>query len=180
MTPLYLLKIVTVGAPAVGKTSMIVRYSTGTFREHYSPTLGTSFAYKELDFGDSHVDLQIWDLGSQDFLERVRSHYYKGATGVIYMFDVTRPETLAQVHDWKDEVERNLTEYECLLIANKVDLVIERMVSEEDGRKVAKDIGAEYLEVSVRMNQNVQESFEAISKQIVKRFFDQDMKSPAK
>jgi small GTP-binding protein len=171
MCPSYLLKIVTVGAPAVGKTSMIVRYSTGTFREHYSPTLGTSFAYKELDFDDSHVDLQIWDLGSQDFLERVRSHYYKGATGVIYMFDVTRPETLAQIYDWKNEVERNLSEYEGLLIGNKTDLVIERRVPEEEGRMTATDIGSEYLEVSVRMNQNVQESFEAIAKQIVTRFF---------
>jgi small GTP-binding protein len=171
MSPSYLLKIVTVGAPAVGKTSMIVRYSTGTFREHYSPTLGTSFAYKELDFDERHIDIQIWDLGSQDFLERVRSHYYKGATGVIYMFDVTRPETLAQIHDWKEEVERNLSEYESLLVANKLDLVIERRVSEKDGRKVAEEIGADYIEVSVRMNQNVQETFEAIAKQILNRFF---------
>ena len=150
---------------------MIVRYSTGTFREHYSPTLGTSFAYKELDFDERHIDMQIWDLGSQDFLERVRSHYYKGATGVIYMFDVTRPETLAQIRDWKEEVERNLSEYESLLVANKLDLVIERRVSEKDGRKVAEEIGADYLEVSVRMNQNVQETFEAIAKQILNRFF---------
>ena len=171
MSPSYLLKIVTVGAPAVGKTSMIVRYSTGTFREHYSPTLGTSFAYKELDFDDSHVDMQIWDLGSQDFLERVRSHYYKGATGVVYMFDVTRPETLAQIYDWKEEVERNLSKYESLLIGNKTDLVIERRVPEEEGRKTAEELGAEYIEVSVRMYKNVQESFEAIAKQIVKRFF---------
>jgi small GTP-binding protein len=171
MSPSYLLKIVTVGAPAVGKTSMIVRYSTGTFREHYSPTLGTSFAYKELDFDEGHIDMQIWDLGSQDFLERVRSHYYKGATGVVYMFDVTRPETLAQIYDWKEEVERNLSEYESLLVANKLDLVIERRVSEVDGRKVAEEIGADYIEVSVRMNQNVQKTFEAIAKQIVNRFF---------
>ena len=171
MSPSYLLKIVTVGAPAVGKTSMIVRYSTGTFREHYSPTLGTSFAYKELDFDERHIDMQIWDLGSQDFLERVRSHYYKGATGVIYMFDVTRPETLAHIHDWKEEVERNLSEYESLLVANKLDLVIERRVSEKDGRKVAEEISADYIEVSVRMNQNVQETFEAIAKQILNRFF---------
>ena len=171
MSPSYLLKIVTVGAPAVGKTSMIVRYSTGTFREHYSPTLGTSFAYKELDFDNNHVDMQIWDLGSQDFLERVRSHYYKGATGVVYMFDVTRPETLAQLHDWRDEVNRNLTDYESLLIGNKTDLVIERRVPEEEGRKTADEMGSEYIEVSVRMNQNVQESFEAIARQIVNRFF---------
>jgi small GTP-binding protein len=171
MTSSYLLKIVTIGPPAVGKTSMIVRYSTGTFREHYSPTLGTSFSYKELNFDNKHVDLQIWDLGSQDFLEHVRSHYYKGATGVVYMFDVTRPETLAQIYDWKKEVDRNLSEYESLLIANKIDLVIERRVPEEEGQKVAKEIGADYLEVSVRMNQNVQEAFEAISNQILKRFF---------
>jgi GTPase SAR1 family protein len=73
MSPSYLLKIVTVGAASVGKTSIIIRYSTGTFREHYSPTLGVGFAYKKMDVDEDSVNLQIWDLGSQDFFSRTNT-----------------------------------------------------------------------------------------------------------
>ena len=89
MSPTYLLKIVTVGAQSVGKTSIIIRFSTGAFREHYSPTLGVGFAYKKMEVGEDNVNMQIWDLGSQDFLERTRANYYLGAQGVIFMYDVT-------------------------------------------------------------------------------------------
>ena len=74
MSPTYLLKLVTVGAASVGKTSIIIRYSTGTFREHYSPTLGVGFAYKKMKVDENNVNIQIWDLGSQDFLERTRAN----------------------------------------------------------------------------------------------------------
>ena len=89
MCPTYLLKVVTVGAQSVGKTSIIIRFSTGSFREHYSPTLGVGFAYKKMVVGEDNVNMQIWDLGSQDFLERTRANYYLGAQGVIFMYDVT-------------------------------------------------------------------------------------------
>ena len=79
MSPTYLLKIVTVGAQSVGKTSIIIRFSTGSFREHYSPTLGVGFAYKKMGVGEDNVNMQIWDLGSQDFLELTRANYYLGA-----------------------------------------------------------------------------------------------------
>ncbi|MFW9888142.1 MAG: hypothetical protein ACFFER_08170, partial [Candidatus Thorarchaeota archaeon] len=59
MSPTYLFKVVTVGAPSVGKTSLIIRYSTGVFREQYSPTLGTGFAYKKMRIDNNTVNLQI-------------------------------------------------------------------------------------------------------------------------
>ena len=90
MSPSYLYKICTVGSSAVGKTSIILRYTTGKFREYYTPTLGADFSVKNMIFDENKVKLQIWDLGSQDFLEAVRSGYYQGARGIIYMYDVTR------------------------------------------------------------------------------------------
>jgi GTPase SAR1 family protein len=79
MSPSYLYKIVTVGSSAVGKTSIIIRYTTGKFREYYAPTLGADFSVKAMDIGENKVKLQIWDLGSQDFLGHVRAGYYQGA-----------------------------------------------------------------------------------------------------
>lgn len=170
MSPTYLLKVVTVGTASVGKTSIILRYSTGVFREHYSPTLGTGFAYKKMNLGDNFVNLQIWDLGSQDFLERVRANYYIGTQGVIFMFDVTSWETLNNVNDWKKEVDRNVEEYPALLVANKIDLVDERVISTDEGMAMAKKLGMDYLEVSVMLDKNVNEAFEMISRKIFESF----------
>ncbi|MFW9794988.1 MAG: Rab family GTPase, partial [Candidatus Thorarchaeota archaeon] len=141
MSPTYLLKVVTVGAASVGKTSIIIRYSTGAFREHYSPTLGTGFAYKKMKLGNNFVNLQIWDLGSQDFLERVRANYYIGTQGVIFMYDVSSWESLNNVVDWKAEVDKNVDEYQALLVANKIDLVDERVVSTKEGKDMATKLG---------------------------------------
>lgn len=166
MSPTYLLKVVTVGAASVGKTSIIIRYSTGVFREHYSPTLGTGFAYKKLRFDDNLVNLQIWDLGSQDFLERVRANYYIGTQGVIIMYDVTNWESFNAVKGWKEEVDKNVDEYRALLVANKTDLVVERVVSTEEGQNLANQLGMDYIETSVRQDKNVNKAFEMISRSI--------------
>jgi small GTP-binding protein len=170
MSPSYLLKIVTVGAASVGKTSIIIRYSTGTFREHYSPTLGVGFAYKKMDVDEDNVNLQIWDLGSQDFLERTRANYYLGAQGVIFMYDVTSWESLNEVIDWKNEVDRNLEDYRAIIIGNKSDLAMERVVSTEEGQKIAARLGIDHIETSVRLDMNVNAAFEMIARKIIASF----------
>lgn len=169
MTPQFLYKVVTVGPSAVGKTSIILRYITGKFREFYTPTLGADFSIKNMQFGEDKVRLQIWDLGSQDFLGSVRAGYYSGARGVIYMFDVTRSETLEELWDWKREVDKHTKGVECLVLANKTDLKSERQVSVKEGKDLAKKFMADYLETSVKLNEGVDDAFSAIAKSIMSR-----------
>jgi len=170
MSPTYLLKIVTVGAPSVGKTSIIIRFSTGAFREHYSPTLGVGFAYKKMKVGEDNINMQIWDLGSQDFLERTRANYYLGAQGAIFMYDVTSWESFNEVIEWKNEVDRNLDDYAAILIANKTDLIMERVVSLEEGQRIADQMGIPHMEASVRLDKNVNDAFETLAKNIIGAF----------
>lgn len=171
MSPTYLLKIVTVGSASVGKTSMVIRYSSGTFREHYSPTLGTGFAYKKMKLGDDFATLQIWDMGSQDFLERVRANYYIGTHAVVFMYDVTSLESINEVYDWKKEADKNLDNYTALLVANKTDLVLERVISPEKGKELAEEFGMDYIEISVKMDKNVNEAFARVTRNIIDHFF---------
>lgn len=171
MSPSYLLKVVTVGSASVGKTSIIIRYSTGVFREHYSPTLGTGFAYKKLQVDNNFINLQIWDLGSQDFLERVRANYYIGTQGVIFLFDVTAWETLHDVLEWKKEVDRNVEDYQAILVGNKTDLIEDRVVHSEEGMNLANQLGIDYIETSVRDDKNVNKAFEMIARRICESLY---------
>ena len=167
MSPSYLYKVVTVGSAAVGKTSIIIRYTTGKFREYYAPTLGADFSVKGMDIGDNKVKLQIWDLGSQDFLGHVRAGYYQGARGVIYMFDVTRPESLDELWAWKKEVDSQLKSVKALVVANKNDLEKDRKVSREEGEEFAKKFSASYMETSVKLNKGVDDTFTVMAKSLM-------------
>jgi small GTP-binding protein len=167
MSPSYLFKIVTVGSSAVGKTSIIIRYTTGKFREYYAPTLGADFSVKAMDIGENKVKLQIWDLGSQDFLGHVRAGYYHGARGVVYMFDVTRPKSLEELWAWKKEVDSQLRGVKALVVANKTDLDKDRMVSREEGEEFAKKFLADYMEASVKLNKGVDDTFTFIAKSLM-------------
>ncbi len=169
MTPQFLYKIVTVGSSAVGKTSIILRYTTGKFREYYTPTLGADFSIKNMEFGNDKVKLQIWDLGSQDFLEAVRSGYYQGAKGVIFMYDVTRSESLEELWDWKKEADARLKGAVYMVVGNKTDLEKERQVSPSEGAKFAKSFLADYHETSVKLNAGVDDTFTTITKKIIKK-----------
>lgn len=167
MSPQYLFKIVTVGSAAVGKTSIIVRYMTGRFRDYYAPTLGTDFAIKDIRVDDRGVKLQIWDMGSQDFLGKVREKYYQGARGVIYMYDMTRRDTFDQLWQWKKEVDAQTRGPNTIIVANKADLVNERQVTKEEGEDLARRFFAEHREVSVKLNQGVDETFLQMGRQIL-------------
>ncbi len=167
MSPSYLFKIVTVGSSAVGKTSIILRYVTGHFREQYTPTLGTDFSIKQLNVKGDKVKLQIWDMGSQDFLGHVRAGFYQGAKGVIFMYDVTRRDTLRDLAKWKKEVDLHIKNYYSIVLANKIDLEDEREVTELEGIAFATDLGAKHLETSVKNNQNVTDAFQIIAEEIL-------------
>ena len=158
-----------VGSSAVGKTSIILRYTTGKFREYYTPTLGADFSIKNMQFDQNKVKLQIWDLGSQDFLEVVRSGYYQGARGVIFMYDVTRPDTLEELWNWKKEADSHLKGVVYMVVGNKTDLDKERQVSSADGAKFAKGFLADYHETSVKLNAGVDDTFTTIAKKIIKK-----------
>ena len=167
MSPSYLFKIVTVGSSAVGKTSIIIRYTTGKFREYYAPTLGADFSVKSMDIGINRVKLQIWDLGSQDFLGHVRAGYYHGARGVIYMFDVTRPESLEELWAWKKEVDSQIKDVKVLVVANKTDLEKNRRVSREEGEEIAEKFMADYMETSVKLNKGIDDTFTVMAKKLM-------------
>jgi small GTP-binding protein len=167
MSPTYLLKVVAVGPSAVGKTSIILRYTTGSFREHYIPTLGVDFAIKKLELDNHTVRLQVWDMGSQDFLGSVRSGFYPGARGAVFMYDVSSRESFEAIQKWKSEVDAHLMNYIGILVGNKIDLISEREVASEDGEKLAEKLGMDYIETSVKLNQNVNESFRMIAQKII-------------
>ncbi len=172
----YRFKITMLGDGAVGKTAMTARFTHEVFKEDYKRTIGADFAIKRLEIPDidSKVTLQIWDLAGQPRFESVRQGFYRGASGGLLLFDVTRRRTFLNIENWKDEVYRNLDgEIPLVLVANKVDLKDSRVVTQEEGEEYAKKNGFLYTESSALTGENVEQSYTTLCKIII-----EDSKKP--
>ncbi|MHA1579320.1 MAG: Rab family GTPase [Candidatus Freyarchaeota archaeon] len=153
--------MIVIGDGAVGKTSLVKKYSQNTFSENYLPTIGSNFASKSMYINGVRINCQIWDLGGQPQFKIVRQNFYRGARGIVYVFDVTRRETFENLDKWREEVNEILSDPPCILIGNKIDLP--RHVDEEEAKEYSLKINAQYFETSVAENINVQESIDRIT-----------------
>ncbi|MHA1109776.1 MAG: Rab family GTPase [Promethearchaeota archaeon] len=168
----FVLKVCVVGDGGVGKTSIVMRYCDGVFRENYIMTIGSNFAVKNLPLPklETYVKLQIWDIAGQKHFKFVRPPFYRGASAMVYVYDITRRESFSNIPNWKTEVEREITGKPFILIANKTDLSDERVVSKKEGENLAQQIGANmYFESSAKDYQNIDESFLFLAEKILEK-----------
>jgi small GTP-binding protein len=164
-------KIVTLGEPAVGKTSLVTKYVTGRFQRDYRRTLGIDISTYDTKVENNLFKLLIWDLAGQEIFVELRTRYCQGAGGGIVAFDLTRPQTLEAVPDWVKSV-REAVEVDpvLILLGNKADLVKKRKVSEQEASKLAKDLGLHsYIETSAKTGQHVTECFNSLALKIHKQ-----------
>lgn len=171
MTAEFRFKIVMLGDGAVGKTAMTTRFTQNFFEADYKRTIGADFAVKRMDIPDidSHVTLQCWDLAGQPRFEFVRQGFYRGTRGGLLLYDVTRRRTFLNIDRWKEEAFVNIgKEIPIVLVANKIDLVDSRVVTEKDGKAYAKEHGFIYVESSALTGENVEEAYVNLCKKMIK------------
>ncbi|MBS7248029.1 MAG: Rab family GTPase [Candidatus Jordarchaeales archaeon] len=166
----YLFKIVMVGDPAVGKTSLVMRYVQGFFQHDYKATVGTQIMSKEVYVKGVTVKLSIWDIGGQEKFDTLAPAYYKGAAGGLAVFDLTRRETFDNIPKWISRMQTyanpNLA---IIIVGNKSDLIEERQVSLDEAMEQADKLGFPYVETSAKSGKNVIKIFELIAERIVSR-----------
>lgn len=128
------------------------------------------FKIKLLIVGGKKLKLTIWDTAGQERFRTLTSAYYRGAQGIILVYDVTRRETFTNLSDvWAKEVEKHLTNEDCvkMLVGNKVDRESERAVSREEGMALAKELGSLFLECSAKTRENVEQCFKELALKIM-------------
>jgi len=163
----YTFKIVLLGDPSVGKTSLAKRYVDNMFRLDYIMTIGMDVRSKTVYVQDKIVKLVIWDLGGQSFFRDVRETYCKGANGAIIVFDLTRQETFLNLHEWLQTLWKTAGKLPLAICANKFDLRSIRTISRERALDIARFSGAEYFETSAKTSENVAKAFLFITNMIL-------------
>ena len=171
----FLFKILLVGNSSVGKSSLFLRFVDDIWNETFVPTIGVDFKIKTIEVEKKNVKLQIWDTAGEERFRTIISSYYKGAHGILLMFDVTDYDSFESLENWLIEIEKNANKNVIkLLIGNKIDLEENRKVSYNQAKDFADSNGIQYIETSVKLNTNVNQAFWEIGKELMNATKDKE------
>ena len=134
-TPLgydYLIKLMLIGDSAVGKSSLLLRFSDDTFDLSGTPTIGIDFKLRTIDLDGKKIKLQLLDTAGQERFRTITTAHYRNAMGILLVFDVTKEDSFKNINDWLRNIEKHTTgTINKLLLGNKCDLEDKRVVSKE-------------------------------------------------
>jgi len=126
----FVFKILIIGDSAVGKSSLLLRFADDVYHDTFQPTIGVDFKIRTIEQDGSIVKLQMWDTAGQEKFKTITSAYYKGAQGIIVMFDLTDRNSFDNVKNWISESYKyNNCDAIRILVGNKCDLSNHRTVT---------------------------------------------------
>ena len=173
MTDELVYKVLLLGDSSVGKTCFLLRYCDKSFQEAHLSTIGLDYRLKSMTLqNDKNIKLQIWDTAGQDRFRAITKNYYKGANGIILIYDVTNKQSYENVKNWltqiKEEANPNVIIY---LAGNKIDVEEDqRVITTEDGQKIADEYKLPFKETSAKNGINVNEIFQELVEKIDETF----------
>ena len=163
------LKILVIGESAVGKSCLLLRYTDNKFQETFMTTIGVDFKTKYIDIDGNHVKLQIWDTAGQEKFRSITKAYYRGAHGILVVFDVSSRDSFSKVRIWVQSIKDTMTTpYDVILVGNKSDLP-EHFVTTEEAEELAQELGMKYIETSAKTGSNVDAAFYELATMVKRR-----------
>jgi Ras-related protein Rab-1A len=166
----YLFKLLLIGDSGVGKSCLLLRFADDTYTESYISTIGVDFKIRTIELEGKTVKLQIWDTAGQERFRTITSSYYRGAHGIIVVYDVTDNDTFTNVKQWLQEIDRYASEgVNKLLVGNKSDLTSKKVVEYSVAKEFADQLNIPFLETSAKNATNVEQAFLTMAKQIKDR-----------
>ncbi|GAB4842429.1 WD40 repeat protein [Ancistrocladus abbreviatus] len=156
----YLFKLLLIGDSGVGKSCLLLRFADDSYLESYISTIGVDFKIRTVEQDGKTIKLQIWDTAGQERFRTITSSYYRGAHGIIIVYDITDQESFDNVKQWLSEIDRYASDnVKKLLVGNKSDLTANRAVTYETAKAFADEIGIPFLETSAKDASNVEQAF---------------------
>lgn len=162
------LKVLIIGESGVGKSSLLLRFVDDTFDPEQPATIGVDFKVTTLTVDGNKVKLAIWDTAGQERFRTLTPSYYRGAQGVICVYDVSNRSSYDRLQHWLTELETYSTKSDVvkMLVANKIDRE-KREVSREEGLKFARKHCMLFIEASAKTREGVQCAFEELVEKVI-------------
>uniref|UniRef100_A0A672P0A1 small monomeric GTPase n=1 Tax=Sinocyclocheilus grahami TaxID=75366 RepID=A0A672P0A1_SINGR len=154
----YLFKLLLIGDSGVGKTCLLFRFSEDAFNTTFISTIGIDFKIRTIELDGKKIKLQIWDTAGQERFRTITTAYYRGAMGIMLVYDITNEKSFENIKNWIRNIEEHASsDVERMILGNKCDMNDKRQVSKERGEKLAIDYGIKFLETSAKSSTNVEE-----------------------
>ena len=173
-----LYKILLLGDSSVGKTCFLMRYVNNTFQDVHMSTIGLDYKLKSVQLDDGNIiKIQIWDTAGQDRFRSITKNYYKGAHGIILIYDITNKQTFQNVQNWITTIKEEVSDkVKIVLVGNKIDEEESRKVTTEEGQQMAKQYGLDFHETSAKTGINIDSTFKEISQKIFETYTKEENK----
>uniref|UniRef100_A0A3P9HW33 small monomeric GTPase n=1 Tax=Oryzias latipes TaxID=8090 RepID=A0A3P9HW33_ORYLA len=166
----YLFKLLLIGDSGVGKTCLLFRFSEDAFNTTFISTIGIDFKIRTVDLDGKKIKLQIWDTAGQERFRTITTAYYRGAMGIMLVYDITNEKSFDNIRNWIRNIEEHASaDVERMVLGNKCDMNDRRQVSKERGEKLAIDYSIKFLETSAKSSINVEEAFLTLARDIMSR-----------
>lgn len=163
-----LFKLLLIGDSGVGKTCILYRFSDDAFNTTFISTIGIDFKIKTIELKGKKIKLQIWDTAGQERFHTITTSYYRGAMGIMLVYDITNPKSFDNIAKWLRNIDQHASEdVERMLLGNKCDMADKRMVSKERGEQIAREHSIRFLETSAKANINVDKAFYDLAESIL-------------
>ena len=168
---LRIIKLLLIGESSVGKTSVMFRFSDDVFSYTNIPTIGIDFKIKTVQIDGKKIKLQIWDTSGQERFDAITRQYYRGAMGIILVYDITFAKSFDRTEKWIRNIQENASDdVEKVLLGNKCDIENHRVISKERGENLAKDYGMKFYETSAKNNINIDKPIMELSECIYHKY----------
>jgi len=175
------IKLLMIGDSGVGKTCLLLRYANDSFSPTFITTIGIDFKIKNVDIQGTRIKLQIWDTAGQERFRTITTSYFRGAQGILLVYDVTDRRSFESIRNWISQIQQHADVHvNKILVGNKCDMVDEKVVSTAEGQKLASEFGIPFAEVSAKNDIKVDESFQSLAAAVKDRLIADGAGGPAK
>jgi len=163
-----LFKLLLIGDSGVGKTCILFRFSDDAFNTTFISTIGIDFKIKTIELKGKKIKLQIWDTAGQERFHTITTSYYRGAMGIMLVYDITNQKSFENIAKWLRNIDEHANEdVEKMILGNKCDMDESRQISFDKGQQIAREHGIKFMETSAKNNINIERAFHELAEAIL-------------
>jgi len=170
----FLMPALVVGDSGVGKSCLLLRFTDNSYTDNFIATIGVDFKIKTVTVENKKIKLQIWDTAGQERFRSITSSYFRGAKGIVLVYDVTNQDSFDNVRTWVSDILQGKGDMKnTILVGNKCELIKEKVISTVEAKELADEYGIPFFECSAKNNININEPFVCLARNFINHIHEE-------